>query len=72
MGPLPKRKFSHGRTHRRRAHHALTPVQLVACDNCGDMKPPHEVCPSCGHYRGREVVSVGGQGKAQDKGKPKR
>ncbi len=58
MGPLPKRKFSWGRTHRRRAHDHLVPVQLVACDNCGEMKLPHAVCPSCGYYRGREVVSV--------------
>ena len=36
MGPLPKRKFSWGRTHRRRSHHALVPVQLIVCDNCGE------------------------------------
>jgi len=69
MGPLPKRKLSYGRTHRRRAHHALTPMQLIACDNCGEMKPPHIVCPSCGYYRGREVVSVGSDEKDKDKGK---
>jgi large subunit ribosomal protein L32 len=58
MGPLPKRKFSHGRTHRRRAHDAIVPIQLVACDNCGEKKLPHVVCPSCGYYHGREVVAV--------------
>ena len=58
MGPLPKRKFSWGRTHRRRAHDALTPIQLVKCSNCGEMKPPHIVCASCGFYNGREVVKV--------------
>lgn len=64
MGPLPKRKFSWGRTHRRRAHDALEPVQLVSCDNCGEKKLPHTVCLSCGFYNGREVVSVA---KAEDK-----
>jgi large subunit ribosomal protein L32 len=58
MGPLPKRKFSVGRTHRRRAHDALTPVQLVTCKNCNEKHLPHTVCPSCGHYKGREVVRV--------------
>ncbi|HQV69761.1 MAG TPA: 50S ribosomal protein L32 [Thermoflexales bacterium] len=58
MGPLPKRKFSWGRTHRRRAHDALTPVQLVKCPECGEMKPPHLVCPNCGKYKGRQVVAV--------------
>ncbi len=59
MGPLPKRKFSWGRTHRRRAHDHLTPVKLVACDHCGAPKPPHIVCPSCGYYKGRQVVRIG-------------
>lgn len=59
MGPLPKRKFSWGRTHRRRAHDAITPIGLITCDNCGEKKPSHIVCPACGHYKGREVVRVG-------------
>ncbi len=58
MGPLPKRKFSAGRTHRRRAHDFLTPTGLAACPTCGKPKPPHIVCPSCGEYRGKAVVSV--------------
>lgn len=70
MGPLPKRKFSWGRTHRRRAHDAITPIQLVSCDNCGEKKPAHVVCPSCGYYKGRMVVNIGGDeqtGKKSDK-----
>ena len=58
MGPLPKRKFSVGRTHRRRAHHALTPVLLVTCSHCSEKHLPHTVCPSCGFYRNREVVRI--------------
>jgi large subunit ribosomal protein L32 len=58
MGPLPKRKFSWGRTHRRRAHDALTAISLVACDNCGHMKPHHTVCEVCGFYKGRKVVEI--------------
>jgi large subunit ribosomal protein L32 len=58
MGALPKRKVSKGRRDRRRSHDALKPVQLVACDNCGEMKLPHRVCPHCGFYKGREVVEI--------------
>lgn len=58
MTPLPKRKISKGRRDRRRAHDALKARNLVACPNCGDMRLPHHVCPSCGYYKGREVVDV--------------
>jgi large subunit ribosomal protein L32 len=58
MGALPKRKHSKGRRDRRRAHDFLQPAALVACDNCGEMKQPHTVCPSCGQYRGRVVLQV--------------
>ncbi|MDZ4159423.1 MAG: 50S ribosomal protein L32, partial [Anaerolineaceae bacterium] len=54
----PKRKLSKGRRDRRRASDALQPISLVACSNCGEMRLPHTVCASCGHYQGREVISV--------------
>jgi large subunit ribosomal protein L32 len=58
MGPLPKRKISKGRRDRRRANDFLKPAHLVQCNNCGEMRLPHTVCPSCGHYKGREVIST--------------
>jgi ribosomal protein L32 len=58
MVPLPKKKLSKGRRDRRRAHDALTSINLVQCSNCGEMRLPHTVCPSCGHYQGREVIAV--------------
>jgi large subunit ribosomal protein L32 len=58
MVPLPKRKLSKGRRDRRRAHDALTAINLVQCSNCGEMRPSHTVCPNCGYYQGREVVAV--------------
>ncbi|RPJ42569.1 MAG: 50S ribosomal protein L32 [Chloroflexi bacterium] len=58
MTPQPKRKHSSGRRDRRRAHDALVAMNLVACPNCGEVRQPHTVCPSCGHYQGREVVTV--------------
>jgi large subunit ribosomal protein L32 len=58
MTPLPKRKHSKGRTHRRRAHDALQARNMITCPNCGEMRLPHRVCPNCGYYKGREVVSM--------------
>jgi len=58
MVPQPKRKLSSGRRDRRRSHDALTPMNLVTCSNCGEVRPSHTVCPNCGHYQGREVITV--------------
>lgn len=63
MAPHPKRKFSKGRTHRRRAHDALGIPKLVDCANCNQKMLPHRVCPACGMYRGRQVIEVGGDEK---------
>lgn len=58
MTPLPKRKVSPGRRDRRRAHDHLKASATVNCPNCGEPRLPHRVCPKCGHYQGREVISV--------------
>lgn len=58
MTPQPKRKISPGRRDRRRAHHALKTLNLVICNNCGELRRPHRVCPNCGFFKGREVMEV--------------
>ncbi|MFZ6018998.1 MAG: 50S ribosomal protein L32 [Chloroflexota bacterium] len=58
MVPLPKRKLSKGRRDRRRAHDALQNANLVQCSQCGEMRLPHTVCPNCGYYQGREIISM--------------
>lgn len=55
---VPKKKTSQARRDQRRAHHALKGPNLIACPNCGEPRLPHRVCPECGHYKGRMVVSV--------------
>lgn len=54
---VPKRKQSNARTGSRRSQDYKKPVQTVACSECNKMIPSHVVCPNCGHYMGREVVS---------------
>jgi large subunit ribosomal protein L32 len=58
MTPLPKRKLSSGRRDRRRAHDALKARNGIACPNCGEPRLPHRVCPKCGFYQGREVLTI--------------
>ena len=55
---VPKKKTSPSRRGMRRSHHALVAEAYVECGNCGELKRPHHVCPSCGHYDSREVVAV--------------
>ncbi|MBI4183761.1 MAG: 50S ribosomal protein L32 [Proteobacteria bacterium] len=55
---VPKKKISKSRRDQRRAHDALTAKAFVECPNCGEAKRPHHVCPSCGHYGGREVAKI--------------
>lgn len=58
MGALPKQRISRHRQGNRRRHHFIAPLALVACENCGETKRSHHVCPSCGTYRGRQVIQI--------------
>lgn len=54
----PKRKTSKSKKNMRRSHDALTPPTLSECPQCHEVKMPHHVCPSCGYYKGREVIQI--------------
>lgn len=56
--PNPKRRHSKTRTAKRRTHDALKPVNTSECPQCHEPKLPHQVCPTCGFYRGRQVRAV--------------
>lgn len=55
---VPKRKTSPSRRNMRRSHHALTVTASQDCPNCGELKLPHNLCPSCGFYKDRAVVEM--------------
>ena len=58
--PVPKKKTTISRRNKRRAHDALSPINLTNCQNpaCGEKILPHKVCPFCGHYKGKMAVEV--------------
>lgn len=58
MAGHPKKKISHANQGMRRSHLALKAVGLAPCPQCRALKRPHEVCPRCGTYRGRQVVKI--------------
>ena len=55
---VPKKKVSKQRKRKRRGHHKAPDPSVAACPNCGDPKLPHRVCPTCGTYRGEQVIEV--------------
>lgn len=55
---LPKRRHSIARGRRRRTHWKIITTQTVVCPQCKQDKLSHHICPSCGYYKGREVVKI--------------
>ncbi len=55
---VPKGKVSKQRKRKRRTHWKLTAPTIVRCQNCGEYKKPHRVCPECGTYKGEKIVAV--------------
>ncbi len=55
---VPKKKTSQSRRGMRRSHDGLVAVNSVECSNCGSRKLPHHICKPCGHYNGRQVLTV--------------
>lgn len=53
-------RMRHTKSHtaNRRSHHALKPVAMVKCANCGALKISHKVCETCGVYRGKKIIDV--------------
>jgi large subunit ribosomal protein L32 len=41
----------------RRSHHARKPIQVQYCKQCNEPVLPHRVCPNCGFFQGRVVVT---------------
>ena len=54
---VPKRKKSRSNTRHRKAQWMKTAAPAIGkCNQCGQPRRPHTVCPTCGTYRGRQVV----------------
>ena len=60
MGAVPNKKVTRARRGRRFTAYKLKPLNPSYCSRCRSAKLPHTACPSCGFYRGREVVTVRG------------
>ena len=55
---VPFRRTSKTAKRLRRSHFHLAVTGLNTCPHCGTMIRSHHVCPSCGYYDGKAVVSI--------------
>jgi large subunit ribosomal protein L32 len=56
---VPKRKPSTSRMKMRRAYNRVLKLpQISKCPQCAEPHVPHRVCPACGYYKGRQVLTV--------------
>lgn len=64
---VPKKKLSRSRRDMRRANHdRIAAPALTSCTQCGAPMPPHQACPSCGVYRGRQVIEIDTKAEASE------
>jgi len=56
--PVPKRKKSKSKRNSRRSHIKAVAPNLTTCPKCGETKLSHNVCHSCGTYKGRTVIET--------------
>lgn len=56
---VPKKRTSSSRRNMRRAHdHIIFKASVEACPECGELKLRHNLCESCGTYRGKQILAV--------------
>jgi len=55
---VPFRRTSKRTKRLRRTHFKLHAEGLITCPHCGATIKAHHVCPECGYYDGKEVISV--------------
>jgi large subunit ribosomal protein L32 len=55
--PNPTHRHTKTRSRKRRTHYKASAPSTSACSNCGEVKLQHRVCPNCGYYNGRSIVT---------------
>jgi large subunit ribosomal protein L32 len=53
---VQQRKVSKQQKRKRRTHFKLHAPTMAVCPNCGELTLSHQVCKSCGFYKGKLVV----------------
>jgi large subunit ribosomal protein L32 len=69
-GISPRKKIS---KHQRNTRHSTweglqlkklsNKYSVAKCQNCGKAKLSHRVCPHCGYYKGKQVITIKSKSK---------
>lgn len=55
---VQQHRVSKQRYRQRRAANRYKGLQTAICPQCDSAKMPHHVCPKCGSYRGRQIITI--------------
>ena len=55
---VPKRRTSKMKKRLRRSGQRWRAAKLKTCPECNSAVPSHIACPSCGYYKGRQILVV--------------
>lgn len=53
---VPTKKRTKQQKRERRGNISLSGKHVTKCAKCGTERMPHRACPSCGYYKGRDVL----------------
>ena len=63
----PKKRMTSTRSGNRRSHLALKNLDLSTCPKCKDPVRSHQVCQTCGTYKGEKIIDVEKNKKKKNK-----
>jgi large subunit ribosomal protein L32 len=67
---VPKRKQSSARRDKRRAQHKIEAPTYNLCPQCHSPRLPHRVCPECGFYGKRQVMTPASSSQEEEQSPP--
>lgn len=68
----PKKRLTSTRSGKRRSHLFSKKLILSKCPRCQSNIPTHRVCPTCGFYKGKDILHLEEKAKAKEERRKKR
>lgn len=68
----PKKRLTSARSGKRRSHLVKKAQSLSLCPKCKSYTLAHRVCPTCGFYRGNDILKIAEKTKAKEDRRKKR